>query len=137
MFGQEASGNTAQRAVLVVEDEVLVRLSLAEALRASGFRVIEAANGYEAKAILQSSNPVAVMVTDVKMPGIMDGVSLSKWVRDSIPSVKIVLVSGTIPYGAQTLADAVFAKPYDTDALVRRVAQLMRNGPAPPDVECA
>jgi CheY-like chemotaxis protein len=57
-----------QTAVLVVEDEVLVRLLIADALRQSSFRVIEAANGYEARTILQSSNPVGVLITDVKIP---------------------------------------------------------------------
>ena len=136
MVGHEGTGD-GLGAVLIVEDEVLVRLLIADALRQSGFMVIEAANGYEARAVLQSSNPVAVLITDVKMPGIMDGLTLAKWIRAQNPAVKIILVSGSMPPGAQSLADAVFIKPYAVEALVKRVSELMRNGGAPPAVECA
>ncbi len=85
-----------QGAVLVVEDEVLVRLLIADTLRQSSFRVIEAANGYEARTVLQSGNPVAVLITDVKMPGLMDGLNLAKWIRAEDPAVKIILVSGSM-----------------------------------------
>lgn len=136
MGGLEGTGD-GQGAVLIVEDEVLVRLLIADALRQSGFMVIEAANGYEARTVLQSSNPVAVLITDVKMPGIMDGLTLAKWIRAQNPAVKIILVSGSMPPGAQSLADAVFIKPYAVEALVKRVSELMRNGGVPPAVECA
>jgi CheY-like chemotaxis protein len=112
--------------ILVVDDEVMLRWMIAEALRAQGFVVIEAANSDEALDILQASARVDALVTDVRMPGSMDGIALAHWVRGARPDLKIVITSAHSPADApRDLADAYFLKPYDVDALVERLWGLL------------
>jgi CheY-like chemotaxis protein len=80
--------------VLVVEDDYLLRLDAADMIRAADFEVIEAANADEAIAILESRNDIAVVFTDVQMPGSMDGLRLARAVRGRWPPIKIITTSG-------------------------------------------
>jgi CheY-like chemotaxis protein len=80
--------------VLIVEDETLVRMDTSEAVEAAGFEVVEAGNADEAIAILAARDDVGVVFTDVNMPGSMDGLKLSRLVRDRWPPVKVVATSG-------------------------------------------
>ena len=110
--------------VLVVEDEVLIRLDLADHLRFA--RVIEASNGDEALTVLKSIDTVSLMISDIRMPGQTDGTALAAWVRREMPHVKIVLVSGHRPTADMaTIADMAFEKPVNPEFLVRRVTQLL------------
>ena len=141
MRGAEGQGMD-QRSVLVVEDEVIIRLHLADYLREADFTVLEAATGDEALEVLRFSNLVAVVVTDFNMPGATDGLSLARQARALHPGIKIILVSAQIVPGAATVADAVFCKPCDPAEIVRQVSALMqayrkRNGGSPPAVESA
>jgi DNA-binding response OmpR family regulator len=77
------------------------------------------------------------LLTDVELPGELDGLGLARWVRERYAHIKIVIMSGRVPPDAHDVADAVSVKPYDLGALVKRVSQLMRNGSGPPSVECA
>ena len=99
---------------------------VAEELRAKGFVVVEAANSDEARAILQTSAPISVVMTDVRMPGSMDGLGLAQWVRAARPDLKIVIASAHVPAAASSpdIADAFFLKPYDIDQLVDRIRAL-------------
>jgi CheY-like chemotaxis protein len=80
--------------VLVVEDDYLLRLDAADMIKAADFEVIEAANADEAIAILESRNDIAVIFTDVQMPGSMDGLRLARAVRGRWPPIKIITTSG-------------------------------------------
>jgi CheY-like chemotaxis protein len=112
--------------ILVVEDEVLIRLDLADHLRLAGYRVIEASDGDEALTVLKSIDTVSLMISDIRMPGQTDGTALATWVRREMPHIKIVLVSGHRPTADMaTLADLAFAKPVNPEFLVRRVTQLL------------
>jgi CheY-like chemotaxis protein len=75
----EAGTSSERLTVLLVEDEVLIRLMLAEELRSHGVQVLEASNAEEALTVLESSLPVHVLFTDIRMPGAMDGVALAKF----------------------------------------------------------
>lgn len=83
---------TASQAILVVDDEVLVRMAVAQQLRECGYRVVEAANADEAVTVLRHQ-PVAVhiVLTDVEMMGSMDGFALAAWIREHCPGVKVIL----------------------------------------------
>ncbi|WP_052699202.1 response regulator [Hyphomicrobium sp. 99] len=115
----------AQRSILVVEDEVLIRLHLAEELRDAGYTVVEAADGHEAMKLLTSLNEIGLLLTDIRMPGSVDGIDLARWVRGKFPEIKIVLVSAE--YYPETFAefDAGFTKPIRMNELMRRVRQLL------------
>jgi CheY-like chemotaxis protein len=80
--------------VLVVEDDYLLRLDAADMIKAADFEVIEAANADEAIAILESRNDIAVIFTDIQMPGSMDGLRLARAVRGRWPPIKIITTSG-------------------------------------------
>ncbi len=71
----------------MVEAEVLVRLSISQYLRDCGYRVIEAASTDEAILVLQDGVRVDIVLTDVQMPGAMDGFGLSQWVRSNRPGI--------------------------------------------------
>ncbi|MFM9847496.1 MAG: response regulator [Hyphomicrobiaceae bacterium] len=112
--------------VLVVEDDVLIRLSAADALRSAGFAVVEAATGDEAVAVLGSSAAVDVVFTDIQMPGSIDGLGLAQFVRQTRPDLKIVVTSGHAPeWPSRDLADVFIGKPYSLDRVVERIKGLL------------
>jgi CheY-like chemotaxis protein len=112
--------------ILVVEDELLIRLMIAEALREAGFEVVEAANSDEALAILESHAPVDLVFSDVRMPGTMDGVALMKRLRESRPNLKLAVASGYSPdWPSPNLVDAFVGKPYDVARAVNRIKTLL------------
>lgn len=114
--------------ILVVEDEVLVRIALAETLRDEGFSVLEAANADEALAVLASSTPLDVVLTDVNMPGSLDGLALGRYVRTTRPGLKVIVVSGRIPPEvAAGATDAFLAKPYEPASIVRTIDALLSD----------
>jgi CheY-like chemotaxis protein len=119
-----------QNAILVVEDEVLIRLDLAQQLRAAGYLILEASNGEEALTILQTVNTVALVITDVRMPGRTDGLGLASWLRRNLPHIKIILVSGHVPASDMfAVAHAVFEKPVIPASLLQKVRQLLADTP--------
>jgi DNA-binding NtrC family response regulator len=114
--------------VLVADDEVLLRLSMADRLREEGFAVIEAANADEAIAVLQTAMPVDVVLTDVTMPGSINGVGLARFVETHRPEIKVILTSGTLvaaPAGCRL--DGFFLKPYDLSRIVRLIRSLLED----------
>ena len=129
-MGAIAVSGSAERprngTVLVVEDEVLVRMSLAETLRDDGFFVLEAANADEAMAVLASSTPIDIVLTDVNMPGSLDGVALGRHARTTRPGLKVMIVSGRVPpTAASDAADAFLAKPYEAASVVKAINTLL------------
>jgi CheY-like chemotaxis protein len=94
----------AKRAViLIVEDELLIRMNAVEMIEEAGFEVVEAANSDEAVAILESRFDITVVFTDMQMPGSMDGLKLAAAVRDRWPRIKIVTTSGHVKLGPRDL----------------------------------
>jgi CheY-like chemotaxis protein len=111
-----ASGESRKiPAVLIVEDEPLVRLGAAKFIADEGFEVIEAANADEAIRILEARKDVRIVFTDIHMPGSMDGLKLARAVRNRWPPIKIIVTSGRDPVTEQDLPEGsrFFAKPYD------------------------
>jgi CheY-like chemotaxis protein len=81
--------------VLVVEDEPLLRMMAVEVVEEVGFVALEAGNADEAVALLESRSDIALLFTDINMPGSMDGLKLAHAVRGRWPPIKILLVSAT------------------------------------------
>jgi two-component system, response regulator PdtaR len=114
--------------ILVVEDEVLIRLMMAEELRRAGFVVIEAANADEAMAILQTPVQVDLIVTDIQMPGSLDGERFAALAHSIWPEIKIVIVSAFAPqWPASTIIHTFIGKPFHPDRLVERIRELLRG----------
>lgn len=119
----------ASQVVLVVEDEILIRMVIADYLRSCGYRVIEAASADEAMIILQHKElEVDVVFSDIEMPGSMDGFQLSKWLRANRPNVDVVL-AGSVARAADAAADLCDSgpvpKPYEPQIAADRIKQLM------------
>src|SRR4029077_7874236 len=92
---QSRGGEQSERStILVVEDEILVRLMIAGYLREFGVKVVDAGNAAEATRILRSGEAVEVVFSDIRMPGKMDGIALAKWIARNKPDVGVVLTSG-------------------------------------------
>jgi len=114
--------------VLVVEDEVLIRLMIADALLSQGITVIEASNGDEAMHVLQSAVPVQLLLTDIRMPNALDGVALAHAARAARPGLKLIVASSREADDEVTsLADAFFSKPYELNAIVNRAKSLLKE----------
>lgn len=112
--------------VLVVEDEVLLRLMIAEELRNQGIQVLEASNADEALIILGSSLPVHLLFTDIRMPGRMDGMALARLAHTHYPQLKLIMTSSRRPEGFVRETAAVFiAKPYNLHAVIEQVQRLL------------
>ena len=100
--------------VLIVEDELLLRMNAVEMIEAAGFEAVEAANADEAIAILESRRDITVVFTDIQMPGSMDGLKLARAVRGRWPPIKIVATSGHVGVGERDLPEGgrFLLKPY-------------------------
>jgi two-component system, response regulator PdtaR len=117
--------------ILVVEDEVILRMDLADHLRSSGFIVLEALNGDHALTVLSTEESVRLVITDMRMPGQVDGGALLTWLRQEKPHIKVIVVSGNLAVDALPAnADARFSKPLNMDTLLRQVRHLL-NEPRP------
>jgi DNA-binding NtrC family response regulator len=127
--------------ILVVEDEVLIRLVIAQYLRDCGYRVIEAAHAEEALLVLRKSElDIDVVFTDVEMPGSMDGFALSQWVRSNRPGMEVIL-AGSVGRAVQAASDLCdqqnhVPKPYDPQNVHERIRRLLASrGPRKRDLE--
>jgi CheY-like chemotaxis protein len=88
--------------VLVVDDEVLVRLVIADYLRDCGYRVFETGGPEEAVSVFEAGLKIDVVLTDLELPGRSSGLELARWIRKRHPDVKVILSSGL--YSAAELA---------------------------------
>jgi CheY-like chemotaxis protein len=84
---------TERPVVLVVEDDFLIRMHAAETIEDAGFEVVEASNADEAVTILEARLDIAVVFTDIRMPGSMDGLKLARAARDRWPPIHIVAMT--------------------------------------------
>ena len=110
--------------VLVVEDEVLVRTVAIAHLQDCGFSVLEASSGEAARILVRKTPAIAVVFSDIQMPGGIDGLDLARWLVNECPSVKILLTSGrTVPEGET--AWRFLAKPYTMRQLEEKVGALL------------
>jgi two-component system, response regulator PdtaR len=112
--------------VLVVEDQTLVRMFMADFLDEAGFKVFEAVNADEALTVLQARPDVQAVVTDIEMPGSLDGIGLAQVIRDRWPGIGVIVTSGRARPGPDDLSDKVafLAKPYLPDTIINVIRQM-------------
>jgi two-component system, response regulator PdtaR len=126
MLGVQVAAVPERPTVLLVEDEVLIRLMVADELRSQGLQVLEASNADEALTILESSLSVHLLFTDVRMPGRMDGFALAKLAQARFPRLKLIIASSREPEEAlRTPADAFISKPYDLNKVIEQVERIL------------
>lgn len=118
--------------ILVVDDEVLIRLVIAEYLRDCGYRVFEAAHADEALMVLQKSElAIDVVFTDIEMPGSLDGFALARWVRANVPDIDVIL-AGSVNRAVQAASELCdqqdhVPKPYDLQSVHDRIRRLLAS----------
>jgi CheY-like chemotaxis protein len=115
--------------VLIVEDSPIIRMGAVDLVLSAGYEALEACDAGEAIRILESRDDVDLVFTDVQMPGTMDGIKLSHYIRDRWLPVKLIVASGAaileetgLPVGSR-----FFSKPYDHQAITDVMASMLSD----------
>lgn len=119
----------AEPAVLVVEDEALIRIDMCDRLEKAGLHVLEAVDADEAMALLETHPEVSVLVTDVKMPGWMSGIDLARQAAKKWPELSILLTSAYYSAEDDQLPEnmTLYPKPFSPEGLVKEVKLRLRR----------
>jgi DNA-binding NtrC family response regulator len=116
-------------AVLVVDDEVLVRQVSAVQLEDAGYEVLEASSAEEALSVLESGQSIGVLFTDVNMPGDLDGLDLARLVHERWPAVRLILTSGRGEVSQSDIPDdgRFLPKPYSLSRMNALIDEIARD----------
>jgi two-component sensor histidine kinase len=116
--------------VLVVEDEMVLRMRAVDIVEDAGFKAIEAVNADQALSILESRSDISLLFSDIQMPGTMDGLKLAHAVHDRWPSIKIILVSGQVrPLDEDKPPDSrFFGKPLEMTQMIAELKEMVGVG---------
>jgi CheY-like chemotaxis protein len=118
------------KTILVLDGDALVRMPVVQYLRDCGYRVVEAATTEEAIAILQKTDiPVDLVLSEIEIPGSMNGFGFAQWARSVRPELQILL-AGTAGRAVQNAAELCEAgpllmKPYDHKLVLDRIKRLL------------
>lgn len=115
------------KTVLVVEDEVFIRIDISDYLREEGFDVLEAADARQALTLLKARGSVDLVFTDVQMPGEMDGIGLARFLAANYPTIKIVVTSGHVRAHEIPKFGPFVDKPYDRRMIVQRINEALAH----------
>jgi DNA-binding NtrC family response regulator len=113
--------------ILIVEDEMMLRMRAVDMVEDAGYTPIEASDADEAVAILESRSDIALMCTDIQMPGSMDGVGLAQAVHVRWPSIKIIVVSGQLKPPSIDLppCSRFFGKPLEAGQMIAQMRNMI------------
>src|SRR6201998_1795029 len=116
--------------VLVVEDEMVLRMRAVDIVEDAGFRPVEAVNADEAISILESRSDISLLFTDIQMPGSIDGLRLAHAVHERWPSIKIILVSGQMKPSdtARPENSRFFGKPLSVEQMITELQAMVGAG---------
>jgi two-component sensor histidine kinase len=116
--------------VLIVEDEMMLRMRAVDIVEDAGFHCVEAVNADEAMAILETRSDISLLFTDIQMPGSMDGLKLAHTVHNRWPNIKIILVSGQVkPTETERPADSrFFGKPLGMQQMITELQTMVGAG---------
>src|SRR5882757_7581201 len=122
------TGATAN--VLVVEDEMVLRMRAVDIIEDAGFTAVEAVSADDALSILESRSDISLLFSDIQMPGSMDGLKLAHAVHDRWPSIKIILVSGQIQLSEtdRPTDSRFFCKPLEVGQMVAELQEMVGTG---------
>jgi CheY-like chemotaxis protein len=114
-------------AILIVDDEELLRLNAADLLEENGYSVVEAANAEDALRTLERRPDVRLLFTDIQMPGPIDGIELARLVHERWPHILLVMTSGQIQPSQAEIPDEgrFIAKPYRAGELLGQVNKML------------
>ena len=113
--------------VLVVEDELVLRMRAVDIVEDAGFNPIEAINADEALSILEERSDISLLFTDIQMPGTIDGLKLAHAVHKRWPAIKIILVSGKVELSDadKLAASRFFGKPVEAKQMVAELQEMV------------
>jgi len=116
--------------VLVVEDEMILRMRAVDIVEDAGFCPVEAVNADEAISILESRSDISLLFTDIQMPGSIDGLKLAHAVHERWPSIKIILVSGQMKPSdaARPENSRFFGKPLSVEQMITELQAMVGEG---------
>ena len=124
-------GSTDSRPnVLVVEDEMVLRMRALDIVKDAGFNAVEAVNADQAMSILESRSDISLLFTDIQMPGSIDGLKLAHAVHQRWPAIKIMLVSGQVkPADTERPTDSrFFGKPLEVKQMIAELQEMIGTG---------
>jgi CheY-like chemotaxis protein len=118
---------TIPAVVLVVEDDMMLRMRAVDMVEDAGYTPVEAVDAEEAVAILESRSDIALMFTDIQMPGRMDGLGLARAVHERWPPIKIIVVSGQLKQSDIAIpADSrFFGKPLAAGEMIAQMRNMI------------
>jgi CheY-like chemotaxis protein len=111
--------------ILVVEDEVLIRVLIAEELRLEGFSVIQAGCADEALTYIKAGEQVDLVFSDIRTPGSLDGLQLAEILLDRYPYIPVILTSGNAPTRHVGIVEAFVPKPYDVTQTIALISAIL------------
>lgn len=117
----------AKAIILVVEDDAIIRMGALDLIERAGFGALQASSADEAIKILEARRDIHLVFTDVEMPGTMDGIRLSHYIRDRWPPIKLIVASGRTIVEQSSLPEGAhfFGKPYNETDLVQSIRRLV------------
>ena len=115
------------RVVLVVEDEMLLRMRAVDMVEDAGYVPVEAVDADEALTILQSRSDIALLFSDIQMPGSMSGLQLALAVHERWPRIKIILASGQLKLSKSEIPEnsRFFGKPLDSGEMIAEIREML------------
>jgi CheY-like chemotaxis protein len=124
------------RTVLVIDDEATVRMLIVEVLQDAGYTAVEAEDGPSGMKILQSAIPIDLLITDVGLPGGMNGRQVADAARDIRPDLKILFVTGfaenaAVGNGHLAPGMAVMTKPFVMTELGNKIVEILEPSAGP------
>ncbi len=123
------ASSAARTRILVVEDELLIRMMLSDGLRDEGYHVIEACDADEALIVLRAAAP-DLIISDVRMPGSIDGMGLLAVVRETLPTLPVIITSAHLE-ARLAVADGAtqfLAKPYLVVSVIEAIEAELARG---------
>ncbi|MBV9062029.1 MAG: response regulator, partial [Alphaproteobacteria bacterium] len=116
--------------VMIVDDEATVRMLVSEVLKENSYRVLEAYDAASAMKVLESGQPVDLLITDVGLPGSMNGRQLADAVRVGRPELKVLFITGfaenaAVGNGHLDPGMAILTKPFPMTTLANKVREML------------
>lgn len=112
--------------ILIVEDEAIIRFELIDLFEEEGYHVFDAENADQAITIMERHSSIRIVLTDIDMPGSMDGLKLAHFIRNRYPPTLLLIASGRVSVPEKHLPDhSVFlSKPFDPTRLLRTIDRM-------------
>lgn len=111
------------RVAMIVEDELLVRMELADALEEAGWKILEAGTGDEVAALLPQFSRIDVLVTDIRLSGSATGWEVAEMVRAKFPNVAVIYASANPPIESRQVSDSAFVSKPTRMAMLLAIAE--------------